>query len=128
MAQKARLQVRPPPCGSMSSPVRGSQSIELMVKSRRADASAGPRSGSNSMSKPLCPGPRLESLRGTEKSHTAPLGWVSFTTPKALPTQSARPCRESTRTSSEYATPYTSMSTSSTGTPSNQSRTQPPTR
>ena len=117
-----------PPWGSISAPLRGSQSIELMVKSRRAEASSGLSSGSNSMSKPLCPGPRFESRRGTEKSQTAPLEWVSFTTPNDLPTESARPCRDNTVANSGYERPYTSRSKSATGTPSNQSRTHPPTK
>lgn len=80
-----------PPYGSTISPVRQSQSIEFIVKSRRAHAASTDRNGSHSTSKARCPSPVLRSVRGTLTSMQKPL---RIQTPKLLPTISKRKRRE----------------------------------
>ena len=57
-----------PPNGSRYSPVSGSKSIALIVKSRRRAASSTVMSGSPSTAKPRWPRPVFESRRGSETS------------------------------------------------------------
>ncbi len=118
-----------PPCGSSTSPVSGSNSSALSVKSRRRAASSIDRRGSPTTAMPRCPGPTFESRRGTDTSTgpSTPSRPLTLSTVNAWPTASTWPSGSSARWRSSGARPKTSTSKSFTGRPSSASRTAPPT-
>ena len=119
-----RSRSRRPWWGSSTSPERGSRPMLLTVRSRRRAASAKSSPGSGATSKPRCPGPRLLSRRGREKSTSIP---PTRNTPKARPTACTLPKPARSASSRATSRPNTSTSTSFERTPRRRSRTQPPT-